>query len=449
MAMNKKKIVLGKHFAEIYTENREVIHSHATPLMNKCRQEALALLEKTGLPVQGEEEFKRFAIDEILGGEYNFNFERKSYGVDPFRDFPCSLSYTKSVQHFVLDDRVYQNGDAGCEGVFLGSIHDFESKYPQVAQRYYNSNADLRKDPLAQLNTLFVQDAFVIYIPKGVEVSKPIQIINLSGISPDLLCFPRFLLIAEEYAHAKVLLCDHQAYEYSCLSNIVMEIYAEKGACVECYDIEESRAETMRIASVYTYQESESKVLFDSLTIQNGRTRNSFYANLVGRHASFDLDGMCILDGDQIADNYVSVKHSSSDCHSDQLFKYVGNDRSVGSFTGHIYVAPEGQKTEAYQINRNLLLAPTAKMYSKPQLEIYTDDVRCSHGMTTGQIDETALFYMQQRGIPYAEARLMLTISFMSDVLETIRLPELKDRLTRVVDRRFRGLPAGCLHLDS
>lgn len=427
-----------------YLQQQSEIQAHASETLNAARAAALQLLQSTPLPRTWSENYKRFDLDALLSRPFVLNTTRQSYGVDPLKEHPCHLAYMSAVQSFVLDDRVYATAESTMDDYFIGPISLFEARFPNIAEAYYNKMQGVVSDPLSALNTLFAQDALVIYIPKGVQLNEPLHVINLSGIAPDVLASPRYLIIAEANASATLLFCDHAHSDRQSLRNSVIEIYADTGAHIEYYDVEESSTSTARIHNLHVHQEATSSVVVSNLTITNGLTRNNYFADLVDERASFDLSGLAILDGDQRADNWSLIRHSAPNCHSNELFKYSLNDRSVGSFTGRIYVARDAQKTESYQTNRNLLLAPTAKMYSKPQLEIYADDVKCSHGMTTGQIDTQALFYMMQRGIPEMEARLMLTIAFMGDVLETIRMAPLKERLADVIDKRFRGVPASC-----
>lgn len=304
----------------------------------------------------------------------------------------------------------------------------------------------MQADTLTALNTLLLQEALVVYLPQGVTLQQPIHIVHYSATHRQQECItsPRFLFIAEPNSSAAVLICDHALTTAPALRNSVMEVYAAEGSHLMFYDLEESRSATHRLHQAHIVQGAHSKVLIDSMTIQNGSTRNNYHCTLQGPQAVLDLDGLCILDGEQVADNWCKVWHNSPHCTSDQLFKYTVNDNARGNFAGMIYVAKDAQKTVAYQNNRNLLLAPTARMYSKPQLEIYADDVKCSHGMTTGELSQEALFYLQQRGIPKVEAQLMLTIAFMNDVLEKIEIPSLRKRLSDIVEARFRGVPARC-----
>ena len=204
-------------------------------------------------------------------------------------------------------------------------------------------------------------------------------------------------------------------------------------------DLEESSVSTTRFASVHVKQEAGSNVLVNGITLNNGLTRNNYYIELNGEQAEATLCGMSILDKEQQLDTYSHITHAVPYCTSNELFKNVLDDHAVGAFSGRILVKEDAQKTAAYQTNRNLCATREARMYSKPQLEIYADDVKCSHGATVGQLDENALFYMRSRGINEKEARLLLMFAFVNEVIDTIRLDALKDRLHLLVEKRFRG----------
>ena len=187
-----------------------------------------------------------------------------------------------------------------------------------------------------------------------------------------------------------------------------------------------------------------ANVLVNGITLTNGLTRNNYYVELDGEYAESSLCGMAILDKEQQVDTYTHITHAVPNGTSDELFKNVLNDRAVGAFSGRILVKEGAEKTVANQTNRNLCATREARMYSKPQLEIYADDVKCSHGMSTGQLDENALFYMRSRGIPFEETRMLLSVAFTADVIEHVRLEALKDRLHKLVEKRFRGELAKC-----
>jgi len=260
----------------------------------------------------------------------------------------------------------------------------------------------------------------------------------------DMMANRRVLVILEAQAQAKLLVCSHSADPVNFLSTEVVEIFAGEGATFDYYDLEESSRKTTRFSSLHVKQAAASNVLVNGMTLNNGSTRNNYYIDLEGEGAETTLCGMSILDQQQHVDTYSFVNHAIPHCTSTELFKNVLNDQTTGAFSGRILVAEGAQKTAAYQTNRNLVATKEARMYSKPQLEIYADDVKCSHGMTTGQLDENALFYMQSRGISLEEARMILSVAFTADVIDHVRLEGLKERLHILVDKRFRGELAHC-----
>ncbi len=254
----------------------------------------------------------------------------------------------------------------------------------------------------------------------------------------------------EEESEAKVLICDHtQTPGIDFCSVQVIEVMAGKGSRLDFYDLEESTQTTSRLSSLWLSQEEGSEVLLDSMTLYNGTTRNEFFTRFAGRHAKLRMLGMGIEDESRRLDTHSKIAHDVAECTTDELFKYVVDGNAMGAFAGLIYVAEGAVKTEAYQSNRNLVGSETAVMHSKPQLEIYNDDVKCSHGTAIGQLDEQQLFYMMTRGISEEQARLMLKQAFMSDVIDGISLPPLRDRLKLMVERRFAGEQTACASCGS
>ena len=330
------------------------------------------------------------------------------------------------------------------EGVYAGSLKQFAELMPQIAEKYYDRQASQKADGAVALNTMFAQDGFVLYVPKNVKVDKPIQLVNVLGSEIDFLVNRRILVILEQHAEAKLLLCDHAMNPVNFLANQVAEIFVGEGAYFDYYELEENTIQTKRVASTFVHQDANSNVLTNSITLTNGVTRNNFYVTFAGEGAESHLSGMAIADGEQHVDNFTFIDHAVPHCHSNELFKYVLNDEAQGSFAGRILVREGADKTEAYQSNKNLCATDKARMFTRPELEIYADDVKCSHGATVGQLDNQALFYLRSRGISEPEARMLLMYAFSSDVLDQIRLEPLKERLRMLVEKRFRGELAKC-----
>jgi len=311
--------------------------------------------------------------------------------------------------------------------------------------KYYNQQAAQKDDGLTAFNTMFVQDGYVLYVPENVILEKAIQLTNISQGNVDSLINRRILVILERGAQAKLMICDHTNEDkVMSAATQVVEIYAGENASFDCYELEESTGNTVRLTNNFVRQDASSSVIVNNITLSNGFTRNNYQIDLIGKRAETHLQGLAIADEQQTIDNFTLINHHASGCRSNELFKYLLDDEATGVFNGKMVVSPDAQKTEAYQSNRNLLGNRNCRMYSQPALEINADDVKCSHGMTTGQLDEAALFYMRSRGIPHDEAVLMLKFAFTGDVLKGIRIEGLRDRLKLLIEKRLRGELVKC-----
>ena len=317
------------------------------------------------------------------------------------------------------------------------------SPLPWVA-KYYGKLADTSKDAIVALNTMLAQDGLLLYVPKGVVVEKPIQLVNILRADVNFMVNRRVLVIVEDGAQARLLMCDHTMDKVDFLATQVIEVFVGRGATFDLYELEENTTSTTRFSNLYVHQEADSNVLVNGITLHNGATRNTTHVTLAGQGAHIDLCGMAIADKHQHVDNNTFIDHAVSDCTSHELFKYVLDDSATGAFAGKVLVREGAQHTASEQTNRNLCVTRQARMYTQPQLEIYADDVKCSHGATVGQLDENALFYMRQRGISEKEARLLLMFAFVGDVVDRIRLDALRDRLHLLVEKRFRGEMGKC-----
>ena len=267
----------------------------------------------------------------------------------------------------------------------------------------------------------------------------PLQIVNIMQSPEPLMTNRRLLIVAGRGAEGEILVCDHNFSAAGTLSTQVTEIYAEEGASLQYYEIEETTPKASRVATLFAEQQTMSRLLLDTITLHNGITRNNYDISLAGEGAEIELVGMGIADKTQKIDNYTRIRHIAPRCTSNELFKYILDEEATAIFKGSIIVENRADKSVARQTNKNISLSPSAHVYTEPQLEIYADDVKCGHGATVGQLDESALFYLRQRGIPEAEARMMLMLAFTGDIIEKVRLAPLKERLTYLIDNRLRG----------
>ncbi len=431
-----------QQYIDLFSQCEAMICRHSTEVMNAPRAKAFADFEQLGFPTTKEEKYKYTDVAKLFAPDYGLNLNRLDIPVNPYEVFKCDVPNMSTALYFVVNDAFYSKALPKTpmpEGILLGSLKELAAQYPELVKKYYGKLADTSKDAVIAFNTTFAQDGFMLYVPKGVVVDKPIQLVNILRADVDFMVNRRLLIVLEEAAQARMLVCDHAMDDVNFLSNQVVEVFVGENAVFDFYELEETHNSTIRFSNMYVYQEAGSNVLLNGMTLHNGTTRNTTEVVLNGRGAEINLCGMAIEDKNEHVDNHTIIDHRASDCVSNELFKYVLDEQATGAFAGKVLVRPGAQRTASQQTNRNLCATREARMYTQPQLEIYADDVKCSHGATVGQLDEKALFYMQQRGISYKEARLLLMFAFVNEVIDTIRMDALKDRLHLLVEKRFRG----------
>ena len=431
-----------QQYIDLYSENKELILQHSSDVMNKHREKAFADFNLLGFPSQKQEEYKYTNVDKLFEPDYGLNLSRIHIPVNPYEIFKCDVPNLSTSLYFVVNDIFYDKALPKAhlpEGVLLGSLNRLSAERPELIGKYYGKLADTSKDGITALNTFLAQDGFLLYVPKNVQIEKPIQLVNTLRANVNLMANRRMLIILEEGASAHLLICDHAMDDMQFLSTQVVEVFVGENAQLDFYELEETHTKTVRFSNMYVNQAANSKTLFNGMTLQNGKTRNMTRISLSGQGAEVNLCGMAIADKNEQIDNNTLIDHIASDCTSNELYKYVLDDHAIGAFAGKVLVRPGAQRTVSQETNKNLCATKQARMYAQPMLEIYADDVKCSHGSTVGQLDEKALFYMQQRGIPLKEARMLLMFAFVNEVINTISLEALKERLHILVEKRFRG----------
>ena len=431
-----------QQYIDLFSQCEALICRHSSEVMNAPRANAFADFERLGFPTAKQEKYKYTDMAKLFAPDYGLNLNRLDIPVNPYEVFKCDVPNMSTLLYFVVNDAFYNKALPKAqlpEGVLLGSLKDLSQQHPELVQQYYGKLADTSKDGITAFNTAFAQDGFMLYVPKGVVIEKPIQLVNILRADVNFMVNRRLLVVLEEGAQARLLVCDHAMDDVNFLSTQVVEVFAAENSVFDLYELEETHTSTVRISNLYVNQEADSNVLLNGMTLHNGTTRNTTEVTLNGHGAEISLCGMAIADKNEHVDNHTFIDHKVSDCTSNELFKYVLDDQSVGAFAGKVLVREGAQRTSSQQTNRNLCATRETRMYTQPQLEIYADDVKCSHGATVGQLDEKALFYMRQRGISLKEARLLLMFAFVNEVIDTIRLDALKDRLHLLVEKRFRG----------
>lgn len=436
-----------EQYIELYHQERATICQHAPEVLNAVRDTAYEDFVRQGFPTQKVERYKYTNVAEAFAPNYGLNLQRLHFEVNPYDVFKCDVPNLSTSLYFVINDQVLPASNAAPalpEGVIIDSFCRVAKERPELLSRYYGRLARTGKDALNALNTMLCQDGLLVYVPKGAVVERPVQVVNILRSTVDLMANRRVLVVLEEGASIKLLFCDHALDEVQFLSTQVTEVFVGENAHLELYELEETHTGNKRFANLYAELQSYATATFDSITLHNGQTRNRADVVLAGPYAEAKLNGLVIADKQQRVDNNTLIDHRAERCQSHELYKYVLDGEARCAFAGRVLVREGAQHTVSQETNANLLGSREAHIFTQPMLEIYADDVKCSHGSTVGQLGDAALFYMQQRGIPLDEARMLLKFAFAADVLQTIHLDPLRDRLYYLVDKRFRGELTKC-----
>ena len=435
-----------QQYIELYEQTRQVIFDHAPEAMNAVRDEAFEAFKAQGFPSKKVERYKYTDMQKLFAPDYGVNLSRLQIPVDPYEAFRCDVPNLSTSLYFVVNDMFYRDDKPKGhlpEGVVVGSLRD----YPELVAKYYAKLAKTSEDAVTALNTMLAQDGMLVYVPKNVKVDRAIQVINIlkatprnaQRVVPDLMVNRRVLIILEEGAEIKMLFCDHAADDRNFLATQVIEAYVGDNASLDLYCMEETHHKNVRVSNVYIDQQANSRVNHNVITLYNGTTRNKLDLTFSGEGAECQCYGCVIADKQQHVDNNTLITHRVPHCTSNELYKYVLDDKSTGAFAGRVLVEHGAQKTSSQMTNQNLTATKEARMYTQPMLEIYADDVKCAHGSTVGQLNDAALFYMRQRGISLEEAKVLLQNAFINEVIDHMQLEPLRDRLHYLVEKRFRG----------
>ena len=429
--MSLKDKLLTSYIAfEDHLEDDSPIHD--------LRNDAIKVFEEKGFPSKKEEAWKYTSLNALLKND--FSIFPKSEASLELKDVKKYFLHDIDTYKLVFIDGVYSSFLSETThdkiDVCLLSSALNKPKYKAVVEAYFNKIAV--SESLTSLNTAFAKEGAYIHIPKHTEVEKPIEIVNFStGNEVAVLLQPRNLIVVGENAHVQIIERHQSLSSNAVLTNSVTEIFAEKRAYVDCYKIQNDHENASLIDSTYISQEQQSHCRVHTFSFGGKLTRNNlnFYQN--GERCDSTLNGITILENKQHVDHNTLVHHVAPNCESHQDYKGIFSDSSVGVFNGKVYVEKDAQKLDAFQQNNNILVDDKATINSKPQLEIFADDVRCSHGCTIGQLDEEALFYLRSRGIGKKEARALLMYAFANNVLESVKIPELKARINKLIAKKI------------
>ncbi len=403
--------------------------------LHDIRTEAIKNFENKGFPTKKEEAWKYTSLNAVLKNDFSV-----------FPKHENALNYADVKKYFLHEIDTYKL--VFIDGVFSSFLssttHDgldvclmssalTKPKYKEVIDTYFNKIANT-DESLTSLNTAFASEGAFINIPKGKVADKPIEIMCLStGNEAALMVQPRNLIIVGENAQVQIIERHQSLNSNPVLTNSVTEIFAQPYSNVDYYKIQNDVQTATLVDNTYIAQKRNSNASVHTFSFGGNITRNNLNFYQQGEHVESTLKGITIIGDKQLVDHYTLVRHIEPNCESHQNYKGIFDGNATGVFNGKIFVEKEAQKTDAFQQNNNILISEKATINAKPQLEIFADDVKCSHGCTIGQLDESAMFYLQSRGIPKKEAKALLMYAFSNEVIDSIRIPELKQRITKLI----------------
>ena len=410
-----------------------------TDTVHETRARALKVFEDKGFPTKKDELWKYTSLEALIREDYSL-FPKSEINIE-LKDVKKYFLYDTDTYKVIFIDGVYSpflsNTTHDGLDVCLMSAALSKPKYRSLINTYFNKIAT-SDESLTALNTSYAKEGAFVYIPKKTVAEKPIEIIHFSSGDQDSLWLqPRNLIVIDKNSQVQIIERHQSLKEHAVVSNSVTEIYVHEEAFVDYYKLQNDLTTASLIDNTFIQQEKNSHASVHTFSLGGKLIRNNLRYLHKGKHILSTLKGLTILQGKQHVDHSTMVHHSQPNCESHQDYKGIFSERSEGVFNGQILVDKIAQKTNAFQQNNNVLLDDKATVNSKPQLEIFADDVKCSHGCTIGQMDEEALFYLRTRGIPKKEARALMTYAFANNVLESVQLPSLKKRINGQIAKKL------------
>ena len=404
-------------------------------VMEQLRDDAIKNFEQQGFPTTKLEDWKYTSLRSVLKKDYRLFPDSTDDAIEYSQIKPYfvhnidsyKIVFINGVYSSYLSSTTHDEAD-----ICVLSSAMRQGKYQTIIENYYNKIAK-QDEHFVNLNTAYTKDGAYIHIPNKVILSRPIQLLYFYTSEEELISNPRNLVILGDNSEAKIIERHQTINGKENFTNVVTEVHVGKNAHLDYYKIQNDNKSASLVDSTYTQQERDSVASFHTFSFGGNVTRNGLNFIQNGENCDSILKGITIGEDEQLIDHHTFVEHVSPNCESHELYRTVLGGSAKGVFNGKVLVDADAQKIDAFQQNNNILLSRNASIDTKPQLEIFADDVKCSHGCTVGQLDEEAMFYLQSRGIPKKEAKALLLFAFCADVLESIEIPELKTRITKLI----------------
>lgn len=427
--LQQQALAFAKHIAASFANDHQVVASR--------RNEALQRLLDEGLPTNKMEHWRNSKIFEHLDKDFLFELPQQPAP----ENFCCNITNLDTnvvslVNGFYADDNQLKITD---EGIVVGSMRVAMQTYAHLFEKHFGTCRVNDRNGFTNINDALWQDGFFVYVPKNVHSDKPLQIIKIIDAGENAFVQTRNMVVLDENASLQIIDCDDTVHPQSCFCHSYTEFVVGDNARLETYKLQNVNDKSVFINTQATEMSAYANLQSHIVSFNGGLIRNDITVNMNGEGGETNIYGLYLMDKQQHVDNQLRVNHNVPNCNSNELFKGILDEEATAVFNGHVYVAPDAQKTNAYQNNKNLILTPTAKVNTMPFLEIYADDVKCSHGSAIGQLDANQLFYMRQRGISKANARTLLMYAFAAEVSNHIDIEAMRERVDNLIKRRLRG----------
>jgi len=442
----KKNIPLKEKLINVFEENRDKIIGEKTLFISEIRQKAFEDFKKIGFPDPNSQTWKNTDLKKILSEDYEQLFDFSTEGTNVEELFKCEIHNFDTHLVFLLNGWYVDSGSQIStmpDGTIVGSLAKAIKEFPELTEKYLGK-VQKQNNNFTELNTAFSQDGIFIYVPDGVEVIKPIQMVSIINHDKNLLVNYRNLIILGKNSKLTFVQCDDAINHNSSLTNTVTEFFLNEGSNLDHYKLQNLNNNSGLINSTYFKQEKNSNLCTNLIILNGGIIRNDYKINLNGEGCNSEIYGVYLMDSGQHINNQVYVDHVKANCTSNQIFKGILDEQASGVFNGHVLVHRNAQHTSASQTNRNILLTDEASIDTQPFLEIYADDVKCDHGATVGQLDKEAMFYLRSRGIGEKNARMLLMYAYAAEIIDKINIEALRLRIDDMVKHRLRGELSVC-----
>jgi Fe-S cluster assembly protein SufD len=421
-----------------FKSNGNLLFASGNPVIAAKRESAINHFEKLGFPSKKHEEYKYMNMESLFKKGFSthsvFANNITVKEIEKFRIVPYALVVVlvNGVYHRDLSDLEHSQ-----PGVFISSFGNLPDSKKDILEKHFGKYADFSFDSFIALNTALAKDGVFIHIPENIQAGQPVHIIHIADSASKTIFQPRNLVVAEKNSEVTIIESFVSISSKGSFTNSLTEIFTAENARVNHFKIQNESDDSMQLNTLQAYQSRNSYFSSHSFSLSGAILRNNINIVADAENCESHLYGLYLTSGDQLVDNHTLVDHRKPNCYSNELYKGIMEGKSTAVFNGKIFVRQDAQKTNAFQSNKNILLSDDATINTKPQLEIYADDVKCSHGTSTGRMDEEAMFYLQARGIGKENARKLLLRAFVDEVIDTVKIEELRNHISDIVSKNL------------